>query len=279
MGVRPGHTPLARPRRPRDRRRAGRRPPARGRAAPRGARRAGRHLGRLPDPAGAGPRDLAVGRRSWRPSPGRCGCPTPSASCCSGSPGLAAPGRDLVPTRITPSVQRLLDRLAHTPVAVYDAAWNLIVANRPTTRSWARPRPGAGSNATRSGATSIGPGNRAVHTPEEQADFESLLVADLRMTAARYPADHELKRLVAELTAHSPRFVELWESGEAGLAPGSVPAQDHRPPRRRTHRARLRHPHRRGRRPADHGLHRRARHRGRRTARTRHRPGTQALVD
>src|ERR1700719_2637471 len=29
--------------------------------------------------------------------------------------GLAAPGRDLVSTRIPPSVQRLLDRLAHTP--------------------------------------------------------------------------------------------------------------------------------------------------------------------
>jgi transcriptional regulator with XRE-family HTH domain len=45
--------------------------------------------------------------------------------------GLAAPGRDLVSTRITPSVQRLLDRLAHTPAAVHDAAWNLIVANQP----------------------------------------------------------------------------------------------------------------------------------------------------
>ncbi len=51
---------------------------------------------------------------------------------------------------------------------------------------------------------------------EEQARFESLLVADLRMTAARYPADRELKRLIAELTSHSPRFVELWESGEVG---------------------------------------------------------------
>jgi len=38
--------------------------------------------------------------------------------------GLAAPGRDVISTRITPSVQRLLDRLSHTPVAVYDAAWN-----------------------------------------------------------------------------------------------------------------------------------------------------------
>ncbi len=37
------------------------------------------------------------------------------------------------------------------------------------------------------------------------------------MTAARYPADRGLKRLIAELTSHSPRFAELWESGEADL--------------------------------------------------------------
>ena len=130
--------------------------------------------------------------------------------------GQAVPGRDLVPARITPSVQRLLDRLSHTPVAVHDAAWNLIVANQPydalmgATTSWR----GIERNAV--WRNLVGPGNRAVHTPEEQAHFESLLVADLRMTAARYPADRELKRLISELTSHSPRFAELWESGEVG---------------------------------------------------------------
>jgi MmyB-like transcription regulator ligand binding domain len=39
-------------------------------------------------------------------------------------------------------------------------------------------------------------------------------VADLRLTAARYPADPRLKRLISELAAQSPRFVELWEPGE-----------------------------------------------------------------
>jgi hypothetical protein len=34
------------------------------------------------------------------------------------------------------------------------------------------------------------------------------------MTAARYPADRELKRLITQLTSQSPRFAELWESGE-----------------------------------------------------------------
>jgi hypothetical protein len=124
--------------------------------------------------------------------------------------------RSVVSTRITPSVQRLLDRLSHTPVAVYDATWDLIVANQPydalmgeTTSLRGRERNGVWRNL-------VGPGNRAVQTLEERARFESWLVGDLRMTAARYPADRELKRLIAELTSHSPRFVELWESGEVG---------------------------------------------------------------
>src|ERR1700677_641910 len=128
--------------------------------------------------------------------------------------GQATPGRDVVPVRITPSVQRLLDRLSHTPVAVRDAACNLIVANQPydalmgDTTSWRGiERNGVWRNF-------VGPGSRTVHTPQEQSRFESMLVADLRMTAARYPADRELKRLIAQLTSQSPRFVELWESGE-----------------------------------------------------------------
>lgn len=130
--------------------------------------------------------------------------------------GLAAPGHGVVSARITPSVQRLLDRLAHTPVAVYDAAWNLVVANRPydalmgETTSWR----GLERNAV--WRNLVGPGSRAVDTPAEHALLESRLVADLRMTAARYPADRELKRLIAQLAAQSPRFVELWESGAVG---------------------------------------------------------------
>jgi transcriptional regulator with XRE-family HTH domain len=128
--------------------------------------------------------------------------------------GQAAPGRDVVPARITPSVQRLLDRLSHTPVAVHDAAWNLIVANQPYDAMMGETTSWRGIERNGIWRNLVGPGNRTVHTPEEQARFESLLVADLRMTAARYPADRELKRLIAGLTSHSPRFAELWESGQ-----------------------------------------------------------------
>jgi transcriptional regulator with XRE-family HTH domain len=128
--------------------------------------------------------------------------------------GHATPGLDVVPTRITASVQRLLDRLTHTPVAVYDATWTLLVANGPynalmgDTSAWRGPE----RNAI--WRNLVGSGPAAVLTPEERATLQAQQVADLRLTATRYPADLSLRRLVRDLTAHSPRFAELWESGE-----------------------------------------------------------------
>jgi hypothetical protein len=81
--------------------------------------------------------------------------------------GLAAPGRDLVSTRITPSVQLLLDRLAHTPVAVHDAAWNPIVANQPYDALMGETTRWRGIERNAVWHHLIGPGNRTVHTPEE----------------------------------------------------------------------------------------------------------------
>src|ERR1700744_1340637 len=121
--------------------------------------------------------------------------------------GHATPGLDVVSSRITPSVQRLLDRLANTPVAVFDATWTLVVANAPydalmgPTTSW------RGIERNSVWRHLVGPGSRAVHTPEQKAEFEAGLVADLRLTAARYPADQRLKQLTRDLAAQSPRFV------------------------------------------------------------------------
>ena len=126
--------------------------------------------------------------------------------------GHSTPGLDVVSSRITPSVQRLLDRLANTPVAVYDATWTLIVANAPydalmgPTTSW------QGIERNSVWRHLVGPGSRAVHTPEQQREFEAGLVADLRLTAARYPHDQRLKQLIREITAQSPGFENLWES-------------------------------------------------------------------
>ncbi len=126
--------------------------------------------------------------------------------------GLSAPGPGLVPTRITASVQRLLDRLAGVPVVVYDAAWNLIVANTPYDALMGQTSAQTGNDRNGVWRNVVGGGSRTVQTAEEHAEQVALLVADLRMTTLRYPADIRLRRLVADLRAASPRFVELWES-------------------------------------------------------------------
>lgn len=126
--------------------------------------------------------------------------------------GHAAPGPHVVPSRVTPSVQRLLDRLSHTPVVVYDATWTLILANAPyhalmgDTTTWR----GLERNAVWRNVTRLP--SRVRHTAQEQADHEARLVADLRLTASRYPTDRALRHLIAELTAGSPRFAELWDT-------------------------------------------------------------------
>jgi len=126
--------------------------------------------------------------------------------------GHAAPGPDVVPSRVPPSVQRLLDRLSHTPVVVYDASWTLVLANAPyhalmgDTSAWR----GLDRNAVWRNVTGLP--SRVVHTPREQAEHEARLVADLRLTTSRYPADRALRRLVAELASGSPRFAELWDA-------------------------------------------------------------------
>ena len=127
--------------------------------------------------------------------------------------GHATPGHDVVSSRITPSVQRLLDRLANTPVAVFDATWTLIVANAPYDALMGQTTSWRGIERNSVWRHLVGPGSRAVQTREEQTELETRLIADLRLTAARYPADQRLKQLIRDLAAQSPRFVKLWESG------------------------------------------------------------------
>lgn len=137
--------------------------------------------------------------------------------------GHAMPGPDLVPSRLTPSVQRLLDRLNHTPVVVYDATWTLLRANAPydalmgETSTWH----GLERNAIWRNLHGL---NRTVHTPREQADHEARLIADLRLTTSRYPADQSLRKLVRALADDSPRFAGLW-AGETPPPPAGPAKQ------------------------------------------------------
>ena len=126
--------------------------------------------------------------------------------------GLVAPGPDLVPSRITVSVQRLLDRLADTPVALFDATWTLIVANAPYDALMGETSSWRGPERNTVWRNLVGPPARVVHSSDERDTLVAGLVSDLRRTASRYPADQSVRRLVADLAARSPRFVELWDT-------------------------------------------------------------------
>ncbi len=135
--------------------------------------------------------------------------------------GLVAPGPGLICTRITASVQRLLDRLGNVPLVVYDAAWNLIVANAPYDALMGETSALKGNDRNGVWRNVIGPGSRAVQSEDEHANTAARLVADLRLTAARYPKDPGLRRLLAELRSASPLFVELWTAASEPLPPDS----------------------------------------------------------
>ncbi|MFE4641124.1 helix-turn-helix transcriptional regulator, partial [Streptomyces sp. NPDC056730] len=141
--------------------------------------------------------------------------------------GLAPPGPETVPAYITPSVQRMLDRLTGTPVAVFDATWTLLMANPPYAALMGDPSGWRGNERNGVWRNLLGPGSRVRHTPEARRAFEAALVADLRAAAGRYPADQRLRRLVEELRTHSERFTELWESGAVGHHEAARKTVDH----------------------------------------------------
>lgn len=141
--------------------------------------------------------------------------------------GLAEPGPDTVPSRLTPGVQRMLDRLSATPVAVFDAAWTLLVANAPYAALFGDPSAWRGRERNAVWRNLVGLASRVRHTERSRRDLQRALVADLRDTAARYPGDRRLRGLIADLRAHSPLFAELWDSGEVGVHESARKTVDH----------------------------------------------------
>jgi transcriptional regulator with XRE-family HTH domain len=119
--------------------------------------------------------------------------------------GQATPGAGRIDRHITPSIQRVLDRLQDVPVLVVDAAWQPIAKN-----ALAKALLGDGDeNVLRrhfSGET-----GRVVREPEEVERMEERAVADLHAAAGRYPDDEPLRELIADLRRTSPRFEALWE--------------------------------------------------------------------
>jgi transcriptional regulator with XRE-family HTH domain len=121
-------------------------------------------------------------------------------------------GRGRIGRLVPASVRRLLDRLDESPIAVYDAMWTLLTWNR----MWAALMgdPAALDEADRNVVWRYftRPPGHIVFTPAEREVFEAATVADLRVTAARYPDDPGLPALIERLCQVSADFRARWEA-------------------------------------------------------------------
>jgi hypothetical protein len=119
--------------------------------------------------------------------------------------GQAPPRPGEIDRRLTPSVQRVLDRFGDVPVLVIDAAWDVIAMNALATALLGDRR----ENILRRHFK--GEKSPVVRSPEEVAAMEEGWVGDLHRSAGRYPHDGPLHALIEDLQRISPRFAELWE--------------------------------------------------------------------
>jgi transcriptional regulator with XRE-family HTH domain len=124
--------------------------------------------------------------------------------------GHAPPKRSAMTTHVPPSVQRLADRLADLPVAVYDPAWTIITWNLAWAALMGDPSALSGRDRNLLWRTFTGKSTRVRKSDTEADEFESNAVADLRRAIGSYPDDAQLHQLVDALAAASPRFARLW---------------------------------------------------------------------
>lgn len=118
---------------------------------------------------------------------------------------------DRIPRRVPISVRRVADQISASPLAVYDAAWQLLHWNPLFAATWGDPSRGDAEDRNAMITQFERRNARVRQTAAEQAWFEQSLVADLRTTTGRYPNDPDVATLVERLN-RTPRFRELWAS-------------------------------------------------------------------
>jgi transcriptional regulator with XRE-family HTH domain len=124
--------------------------------------------------------------------------------------GVAPPPPGRIRSAVRPSVQRMMDRFTDLPVVLLDAkcdvlAWNPLAAALLGDMSAV---PLAQRNLV--WQAFLGQGGRVDVNSADRERLDRAIASDLRRTAARYPGDPGLARLIAELRAGSDRFERLW---------------------------------------------------------------------
>jgi len=140
--------------------------------------------------------------------------------------GAAVPATADVPRHLTPSVQRIIDRLGDTPVGVFSAAWDLLVWNPLFAALQGDPSTWQGASTNLVWRVFMADDSRVLRTTEEANVFERDIVADLRAASGRYPEDRALTQLISTLMDSSPAFAATWATATVAAHRSSKKVMD-----------------------------------------------------
>ncbi|MFD5093918.1 helix-turn-helix transcriptional regulator [Amycolatopsis thailandensis] len=132
--------------------------------------------------------------------------------------GSVVPPSGSVPRTVPPGVQRMIDRMSDTPLAVFTASWDIVQSNPlwgELFGSSAEPGTSLNNMIWSHFAAPRPPGASRIERDTAHADaFERMMVSDLRRAADRYPDDRAVTELINGLREADPRFADLWSRYE-----------------------------------------------------------------
>jgi len=104
-----------------------------------------------------------------------------------------------------------MDRLADVPVLITTVVREIVAANAVAAALFPEAAGGSRRERTLAWRRFMGlPSTRVMRSPEELAEAEEILVAELQSALACYPADTFLTAMISDLRRQSQRFEELW---------------------------------------------------------------------
>jgi transcriptional regulator with XRE-family HTH domain len=144
----------------------------------------------------------------------------PDAAVLYRSAGLAAP-TSAVDRTVPESVERLLERAAGWPAAVYAADWWLLRWNPAWTALMGDPMQLTGRSRNQAWYEMTHDTSAVWVDPKQRERFRDALVGDLRVALVTHPDDAELDDLVRALMAASPEFAERWHTARPAVYRGA----------------------------------------------------------
>jgi transcriptional regulator with XRE-family HTH domain len=132
--------------------------------------------------------------------------------------GVALPPAGFIPRDVTPTAQRMVDRLRDAPVAVavHTAALDVVLWNPLWAALFGDPSTQTAEERNVAWRYFTDTAHPITHTPEDEERYARDLVGRLRRAVGTFPDDPDLPRLVERLTRASEDFARRWRSVEVG---------------------------------------------------------------